>query len=517
MADKKVIDFVTLEEAKDDDLILVASNSETYNMKVKAIKDAVEGSAQRAEAAAQAAESLASDAKSAANNAASSADLSAQEAENARIQADEAAANADAKAQIAQEAADAAEAAAAEAQTAKSEANTAAELANSKASAAEVAAGQATTAAQAAQEAKAAADTAAEAAQTAAEVARTQGNYAKAQGDRAAQLVDKIEDIEVGNIAADILALQNGKADLINGTVPENQLPKMFYPQLVITSPIGNTLECKCEAHVLTDVSTGNNVFNLPDYGIWEISCTAGSTTHRETIIIDATKQYALTFTGYSAILKNNTWENIGRASEEGIAADLWEIGDEIDIVVNGETLTLQIYGFNHDNLTGGGKAGITFGMKHLMAETRQMNSTNTNAGSFTGSALYSWLENTIFPALPEDLRSLIKPVDKKTSAGQQSTTIKTESMKLFLLSPIENGLRTTTDVYKDEGETYPIFTDNASRIKNLANGAGSAYWWWERSPAVTHSGHFCHVNSGGFANNTNASGSYGVCFGFCI
>lgn len=218
-----------------------------------------------------------------------------------------------------------------------------------------------------------------------------------------------------------------------------------------------------------------------------------------------------------STTLAENSWVQIAAVAAAGNAENYWKVGDELDVVVNGETLTFQIYGFNHDNLTGGGKAGITFGMKHLMAETRQMNSTNTNAGSFTGSALYSWLENTIFPALPEDLRSLIKPVDKKTSAGQQSTTIKTESMKLFLFSPIENGLRTTTDVYKDEGETYPIFTDNASRIKNLANGAGSAYWWWERSPFVTTSSYFCIVHSGGGADYNFASHSYGVCFGFCI
>ncbi len=218
-----------------------------------------------------------------------------------------------------------------------------------------------------------------------------------------------------------------------------------------------------------------------------------------------------------STTLAENSWAQIAAVAAAGNAENYWKVGDEIDIVVNGETLTLQIYGFNHDNLTGGGKAGITFGMKNLMAETRQMNSSNTNAGSFTGSAMYDWLQNTLYPALPEDLRGLIKAVDKKTSAGQQSTTIKTESMKLFLFSPIENGLRTTTDVYKDEGETYPIFTDNNSRIKRLANGAGSADWWWERSPYAGYSATFCFVISNGGASYSGASHSGGVCFGFCI
>ena len=62
-------------------------------------------------------------------------------------------------------------------------------------------------------------------------------------------------------------------------------------------------------------------------------------------------------------------------------------MGDEKNISVNGETLTLVIVGFGHDDLASGGKAGITFGLKHLMKDTRQMNSSNTNSGGFTGSA----------------------------------------------------------------------------------------------------------------------------------
>lgn len=269
-----------------------------------------------------------------------------------------------------------------------------------------------------------------------------------------------------------------------NGTVPDSLAAAVAVPSANTTY----TVKCAGKSKTIT---TGNY------YGIYYGYVDTISTT-----------------------LAENSWAQIATVAAAGTAENYWKVGDEIDIVVNGETLTLQIYGFNHDNLTSGGKAGITFGMKHLMAETRQMNASKTNAGGFTGSAMYDWLENTIFPALPEDLRSLIKPVDKKTSAGQQSTTIKTESMKLFLFSPIENGLKTMTDVYKDEGETYPIFTDNASRIKNRANGAGSAGWWWERSPNAGYSTSFCSVNSNGSAGNASysyASDSYGVCFGFCI
>ena len=217
-----------------------------------------------------------------------------------------------------------------------------------------------------------------------------------------------------------------------------------------------------------------------------------------------------------SNVLAENSWSQIAAVSAAGNAESYWSVGDEIDIVVDGETLTLQIYGFNHDDLTAGGKAGITFGLKNLMATTRQMNTSNTNAGGFTGSAMYTWLQNTLLPLLPSDLQSAIKAVDKKTSAGSQSTTINTDSMKLFLFSEVEC-FGTTTYSVAGEGEVYPIFTDNTSRIKKLSNGEGSANGWWERSPSANNSTNFCGVNGGGSACGHAASTSRGVCFGFCI
>lgn len=41
MADKRIQDFATLAEAADDDLILVSSSGETYNIKVSTLKAAV--------------------------------------------------------------------------------------------------------------------------------------------------------------------------------------------------------------------------------------------------------------------------------------------------------------------------------------------------------------------------------------------------------------------------------------------------------------------------------------------
>ena len=229
-----------------------------------------------------------------------------------------------------------------------------------------------------------------------------------------------------------------------------------------------------------------------------------------------ANKTINVTVQMLSPTLANNTWAQIAAASEAGVAASTWSVGDTKNITVGGETLTVEIVGFNHDDLASGGKAGITFGLKNLMANTRQMNSSNTNAGGFTGSDMYDWLQGTLLNSLPSDLRAVLKSVNKKTSAGSQSSTINTNAMKIFLFSEIEI-FGSVTSSKSGEGSQYSRFATASSRVKYLSNGSGSANSWWERSPNGDNSSGFCHVNSGGSANNDSASYSRGVCFGFCV
>ncbi len=156
---------------------------------------------------------------------------SAQKASTAAGAAVLAGQEAQAAGQEAQTAAASATRAAGQALEAKAAAEQAAEAAENTAEAvAESALNTANTAAQTAVDtANAAAQSALDTANSAAQTALAQGEYAKAQGDRAAQLVDEIEETDVGGMAADILELQSGKADLVEGKVPVGQIPALGY------------------------------------------------------------------------------------------------------------------------------------------------------------------------------------------------------------------------------------------------------------------------------------------------
>ena len=217
------------------------------------------------------------------------------------------------------------------------------------------------------------------------------------------------------------------------------------------------------------------------------------------------------------------SWSDIAALSESGSADKYFSVGDEKTIsLTTGEQVTLVILGFDHDDLASGGKAGMTIGMKNLLATTYRMNATGTNAGGWDESEMRTSTMATLLSQLPSDLQGVIKQVNKKATAGGASTSITTSADKLWLLAEVEvDG--TTSAGYVDEGEQYEYWktvkdgTVAADRIKHLSNGSGSANYWWLRSPLVSNSTNFRGFGSTGYVGISDANGTRGVSFGFCV
>ena len=219
------------------------------------------------------------------------------------------------------------------------------------------------------------------------------------------------------------------------------------------------------------------------------------------------------------------SWEQIAADIQDGSYTTKYEVGETKDITLTGiGTMTLQIADFDHDYLSGNtsaNKAAITLITKDLLPDTKQMNATNTNVGGFPASDLYDYLNDTIYAALPEDLKSLVVPIYKWYGTGNNTTNGAWHGCKVWI--PLEYEMFGTTTYSPATEHTtgnarkYPIFTNNASRVKKLNNGSGSANWYWEASPYASYAAGFCAVGSNGSAGIHGASDAYGVCFGLCI
>lgn len=277
------------------------------------------------------------------------------------------------------------------------------------------------------------------------------------------------------------------------------------------------------QAITKTQSGAGTVVFSGLEAGEYTLSFSSpqyftAPQSESVTVVAGQSQTVDKVFVFTAGSLSDSSWDLIDALSKR--ASTIWSIGDTKDVVVNGETLTFEIVGFNHDNLAdGSGKAGITFGMKNLMKTKLTMNEDNINNGSYAGSEMNTYVGSTFYNGMPSEVRNVIKSVKKVTGKGGTSTSwsgTRTDNFKTWLFSEAEV-FGTKTFSVGNEGSKYARFTSNSLRTKKLSNGSGSAYRWWLRSPRLGGNTSFCIVRSDGTADHYGASDSDGVCVGFCV
>lgn len=194
-------------------------------------------------------------------------------------------------------------------------ANEAAQSANTAAQAANTAAQSANTAADAATTAAESANSQAQAAQTQAAYAKTQGDYAKTQGENAEEIYNRLKDIDVASLQADLDALEaskgqpNGLATL-NSSGKLVQMPTAADVGAVPTSRKVNGRALSSDINITsgdvfaqtTKVENGTNFNNLKNPGIYVQSSNAEVTNNTNM----PTKE-AFIMTVYMANWKDNS------------------------------------------------------------------------------------------------------------------------------------------------------------------------------------------------------------------
>lgn len=216
----------------------------------------------------------------------------------------------------------------------------------------------------------------------------------------------------------------------------------------------------------------------------------------------------------------STSWADIGGA----IAADIngnvdlskhWNIGDTKDVTLTtGETIQLQIAGFNHDTYSDGVTAPVSLVMKDCLNTKAQMNSSDYNTGGYPASAMKTWVENNIYNKLPSDLKSIVAPAKKKWYTTYNDANSLTESnYNVWLLSEAEIRNNANLTIGEGEGTKYPIFTYNdASRIKKV-NGTAS-YWWLGSCDKYNSTSFVCVDYDGGTRNGYAITNPMGVAVG---
>lgn len=232
--------------------------------------------------------------------------------------------------------------------------------------------------------------------------------------------------------------------------------------------------------------------------------------------------------------LINAHWANIGNdvvafnggtMSEDDFKAK-YQIGGRmiIPIELSDGTSTVadvEIIGYNHDDLSdGSGKATLTFFCKDLPNILRGMNELSSDTGGWKDSEMREFTNGELYGVLPDDLKSILKPVLKISDGGIGNKTLVTTTDYCWLASYDEVGFTSNSYSLSGQGNLYSsIFSSSkTSRQKYIIDNTDTGGWWL-RSSYYTTSGSsmFWRVQKGGASYGDIQSGLFYVAFGFCI
>ena len=256
---------------------------------------------------------------------------------------------------------------------------------------------------------------------------------------------------------------------------------------------------------------------------------------------------------GYKPPFKIVTWA--GGTDEEIVAmvaaadaglinlSDYWAVGDTRTVQLSAMSATgvgeshsaqevdlvlMHTGGYELNEAVASGRTECSFvvGQKDSLATAGYMNSSNTNSGSWEGSARRTWCNEVYKNALPNTLLPIFKQFKTITAETYDGTTLKT-SLDYFAL-PAErevfgvgygydaDGFANNTEAACEDIFQFDYYKTTSNRVKKLGK-TGSASDWRERSPYYGGGSRFCSVASSGKADFSFAGVTRGLAPFGCI
>ena len=209
-----------------------------------------------------------------------------------------------------------------------------------------------------------------------------------------------------------------------------------------------------------------------------------------------------------------DSWENIIAAGDNGSYAKKYHIGDTkvLDLGEEGE-ICMELVAMDVDELAdGSGKAHMTWIAKDLLNTEHCINKDNKSYNyEWEKSDMRAWLQESILPLFPDDVRSNIKEVTKYSFDRDLNTIPSTDTIWIPSYREVFVGAYNE----EDNGPDYAsVFSNNESRVK-YKTGTSSTAGWWLRS-AYGYS-QYTMVSWEGDIHYVDSATEYGVAIGFCL
>ena len=245
----------------------------------------------------------------------------------------------------------------------------------------------------------------------------------------------------------------------------------------------------------------------------------AGGTDEEIVAMVEAADQGLINLSDYWAVGDTRT-VRLSAMSNTGVGES--HSAQEVDLVLmhaGGYTLNAAV-------ASGRTKCSFIVGQKDSLATAGYMNSSNTNSGSWNGSARRNWCNSVYKNALPSTLLPIFKQF-KTITAETYNGSANQESVDYFALPAAKEVFGgSASSAGSDTGYSnltefnalfqFDYYKTTSNRVKKLGK-TGSAGSWWERSPFCNNSTSFCSVYSNGNADYNNANQTNGLAPFGCI
>ena len=226
----------------------------------------------------------------------------------------------------------------------------------------------------------------------------------------------------------------------------------------------------------------------------------------------DITKQaYDIETCKSSKSFAEDSWADI--KSHFSKSKDAYDLGEEKEIVIDNTTYKVRISNKTSCSADWEGSetaCGVVIEFVELLTEKKYMNPTNTTVGGWPASYMRSYLNETRYNKLPQELKNII--IDTKVISGyneHEGTENYVSTDKMYLLSTVEiNGSNANADTVKNT-DTHQLeyYEEYYSRnfkeefVKRVPNECelalldGCTPPWWLRSAFRTLDGEFLMEN----------------------
>lgn len=162
------------------------------------------------------------------------------------------------------------------------------------------------------------------------------------------------------------------------------------------------------------------------------------------------------------------------------------------------ENITLEACGFKKYYLSDNPSKRCSFSLlaSHLLSSNMRFGTSHSNEGGWSTSTMNAFLNNRLYKAIPEQIRSLIKKVKVSSSIGQKYTELAESDCYITIPACIEMDASMTSDPYINEGTAISYMTSNAMRQRAHDGGDYDSYWL--RSPNVSYANYVYQINENG-------------------